>query len=674
MKFSLLLFGVIFGFSIHTLTAQTPMEAEKSRARYGGYGNFGLNAHTADFRTFPGVPNCCPKFENGSGSGLSFGILYDLPVASKLFLSLRAGYEDYSAKLTTTESILLSGGVQGAFEHRVTTNLSSVGVESWLNYGILSNLNLNAGIRAGYVLQADYSQVEVVVQPANKGLFSNGKSTRNDTSGAIPNNSSMTFNLLAGLSYDLPINANNTLFLTPEFQYSLGLMPIISGYDWQARGIHFGIALKYSPKPSLSSPVIIPDEPQKEIPVIVEKKITPPVPEKKKPLLSADISTVEVAPDGVEQPLTNIKIEEFASTALHPLLQYVFFEENSSEIPTKYSRIEPENVDNFSLKNFIGVNSMDVYYQVLNVMGYRLKVTPRSTITLTGCNSNEGSELNNTSLSRSRAENVKKYLVDVWGISPKRIKVEPRNLPSKPSNSSIKEGSEENRRVEISSNDGEIITPIIIDDTIRRMSTQVIRFHPNVNAEAGLAEWSLSATQPEGFPTKFEGNSDLNSTIDLNITKETNNSKIAGAVEYTFNAKDNEGQTVTKRGRVPIEQVTIQKKREGKLADKVIDRYSLILFDFDKADFDKRNQSILTFIKKRISSDALVSITGFTDMIGDAEHNTRLAQMRANATAQALGLKANVADSKGAQQFSDSTPEGRFYNRTVEILVETAVK
>ena len=191
---------------------------------------------------------------------------------------------------------------------------------------------------------------------------------------------------------------------------------------------------------------------------------------------------------------------------------------------------------------------------------------------------------------------------------------------------------------------------------------------------SAIAEWSLSATQPEGFPTKFEGNSELNSTIDLNVTKEMKGSKNASAIEYSFSVKDNEGQSVVKRGSIPIEQVTIQKKREEKLADKIIDRYSLILFDFDKADFDKRNQSILTFIKKRISPDARISIIGSTDRTGDEEHNTRLAQTRANATAQALGLTANVENSKGAQQFSDSTPEGRFYNRTVEILVETAVK
>ncbi len=674
MRICILLFSFFLTLPAHILVAQSTLDADKPLARYGVYGNFNLNSHNADFRTFPGVPNCCPKFQDGSGNGLSFGLLYDLPFTPQWFLSLRAGYENYSAKLTTSEPQELAGGISGVFEHRVTADLASVGIEPSIGFKPIRNLNLNAGIRTGFVIQKNYSQVEIIVQPSDKGVFSNGKSTRNDTSGVIPNANSMSINFLAGISYDLPINGNSTLFLVPEIQYSYGLAPIISGYDWQANSLHLGISLKYSPKPSVEIPVIIPEPPKKEEPIIVEKKLPLPVIEKKKPSLTAEISANEINADGVELPVNHIKIEEFASTALHPLLQYVFFDENSAEIPKKYSRIEPQNTDNFSLRSFINVSSMDLYYEVLNVVGYRMKTAPRSTITVTGCNSNEGNELNNTDLSRSRAESVKNYIVDTWGIDKKRIKIAQRNLPVKPSNSSIKEGIEENRRVEISSGDDEIIKPIIIDDTLRRTSIRAIRFRPTVNAEAGLAEWSLTAHQSQGLSTKFDGKSEIQPTIDWSIESEMTKTGVRSDVEYALTVKDNEGQTVTKRAVIPVEQVTIQKKRDEKLADKVIDRYSLILFDFDKADFDKRNQSILSFIKKRISSDAQVSITGFTDQTGDEEHNMKLAQMRAATTAQVLGLKANVVDTKGEQKFSNNTPEGRFYNRTVEILVETAVK
>ncbi len=674
MKFRQLLGCILACISVHSLHAQAPQETEQSLSRYGIYGNLGLVSHSADFRAFPGVPNCCPKFQSGSGTGMSFGVLYDLPIASAWWLSLRVGYQDYSAKLTTREPELFSGGIQGEFEHRVTTTLSSLGLETMMHFAPVRNLRIGAGLRVASVLSKEYSQVEVIVAPADQGVFSNGKSTRNDTSGTIPNANALAMNLLAGVSYELPLNATSTFFLVPEIQYSLGMLPIISDYDWQANALHLGIAFKYAPKPSAPAPPSIPETPKVETPVIVEKKQAPPVVEKKKPLLTAAISAVSIDTKDSEKPLDKIKVEEFASTALHPLLQYVFFEENSSKIPSKYTQIAPEKSNDFSLRDFLGANSMDVYYSVLNVVGYRMKTSPRSTVTLTGCNSNEGSELNNTALSRSRAESIKKYLTDVWGITGKRIKIEQRNLPANPSNTAINEGNEENRRVEISSNDGEIITPIIIDDTIRRVSTPVIRFLPRATAEAGLAEWTLTATQAQGLSTKFNGTSVLQPTLDWNISKNIPDARLTGRINYTLNVRDTEGQTATSSGEIQVEQVTLQKKRDEKLADKLIDRYSLILFDFDKADLDRRNQSIISFIKKRISPDASVFITGYTDLTGDEEHNQRLAQQRATATAQAIGMKANVSDAKGEQQFPNTTPEGRFYNRTVEIMVETPVK
>lgn len=677
MKFALLFFGIIYSLSTPLLLAQMPIETDTMQSRYGVYGNIGLNMHSADFRAFPGVPNCCPKFQSGSGIGLSFGVLYDLPISDKWwFLSLRAGYENYSAKLTTLEPELFAGGISGEFEHRVTTGLASVGAEAWLGYELFRNLNLSVGVRAGYVLQRDYSQIEVIVEPADIGVFPNGKSSRNDTSGILPNAASLATNLLFGISYNLPVNSSKTLFLVPEFQYSYGLLPIISGYDWQANGAHFGIALKYSPKHSIevSPTVIAPEEPQKEIPVIVEKKIEFPILDTKKPQLSASITAVGVSADGIEQPLKRIQIEEFASTALHPLLQYVFFDENSAEIPEKYSRIAPENINKFSLLDYIGANSMEVYYGLLNIVGYRMRIAPHSTVTLTGCNSNEGSEKNNKALSRMRAEIIKKYLIDVWEIDAKRIKVKQRNLPAKPSNSSIQTGREENRRVEISSDEGEIITAIVLGDTLRTITPPIVRFQPIVSAEAGLAEWNVSTAQEKKLSMIYEGKSTLNSSIDWKITKHLGTRKVADTIEYLFNVRDSIGQDTTIGGEFPVEQVTIQKKREENLTDKKIDRYNLILFDFNKAVIDKRNISILSFVKKRIASDSKVSIVGFTDQTGDNEYNVRLAQMRATAAARALGLKANIVPGKSERYFSNSTPEGRFYNRTVEIQVETATK
>ena len=61
---------------VHTIHAQST-----STERYGVFGGYSINFHTADFRALPGVPNCCPKFENGTGGGFAIGALYEFSIS-----------------------------------------------------------------------------------------------------------------------------------------------------------------------------------------------------------------------------------------------------------------------------------------------------------------------------------------------------------------------------------------------------------------------------------------------------------------------------------------------------------------------------------------------------------------------------------------------------------------
>jgi len=150
---------------------------------------------------------------------------------------------------------------------------------------------------------------------------------------------------------------------------------------------------------------------------------------------------------------------------LRPFLTYIFFDENSAEIPQRYVQFTREQAQNFSLKDLLGRSSLESYYYVLNILGQRLNEHKNATITITGCNTNLKKERNNKKLSTQRANAVKDYLVNVWNIDPSRIKVVSRNLPEKPSNQKDPDAIAENRRAEISSDTWEIVAPIVIEDT-----------------------------------------------------------------------------------------------------------------------------------------------------------------------------------------------------------------
>jgi outer membrane protein OmpA-like peptidoglycan-associated protein len=144
----------------------------------------------------------------------------------------------------------------------------------------------------------------------------------------------------------------------------------------------------------------------------------------------------------------------------------------------------------------------------------------------------------------------------------------------------------------------------------------------------------------------------------------------------TLHATDHSGARATATGSFNVEQVTLRKKRVERIADRTIDRYSLILFDFDAATLGAANGRIVDFVKGRLAPDAMVTVTGHTDRTGAEEYNARLSARRATATAETLAHPNTTATGLGESNllFDNELPEGRFYCRTVNIVVETPIE
>src|SRR5262249_23003633 len=148
-----------------------------------------------------------------------------------------------------------------------------------------------------------------------------------------------------------------------------------------------------------------------------------------------------------------------------PLLNYVFFDEGGGTMPDRYTRLTPSQASRFNLSSLQNLDVLPTYYNLLNIVGWRMQKNPTATLSLTGCNADQGAEKGRNDLSRQRAEQVRNYLRDVWGIADDRITLEARNLPEKPSSSSSPDGMAENRRVELRSNIPEILEPVFTIDT-----------------------------------------------------------------------------------------------------------------------------------------------------------------------------------------------------------------
>ncbi len=270
------------------------------------------------------------------------------------------------------------------------------------------------------------------------------------------------------------------------------------------------------------------------------------------------------------------------------------------------------------------------------------------------------------------------YLRDVWGIAESRLKIEARDLPRTPSNPGEPDGMEENRRVEILSSTWQIIEPIITRDTLRTITPPIVRFYPQVRADAGPAGWQIAARQGAREMKSFSGQGAAPAMLEWNVAEDPRQyPRTSEPISFSLQASDVDSRTQsTPQGLITVEQITVQKKRAERLADREIDRYGLILFDFDRAELNAPNRRIADFIKGRISTGSAVTITGYTDRIGDAEYNRKLSEGRARATAAALGISAERATGVGETDplYDNELPEGRFYSRTVNVIVDTPVR
>jgi outer membrane protein OmpA-like peptidoglycan-associated protein len=695
--------------------------ADSNANKYGVYGGINLNLHQANLRNLPGIPNCCPRYEKGTGLGFNLGILYERSISNRIRIGARLGVQTFNGTLTAEDTTTLNAPdctVSGIFEHRVESSFLNFGFEPMLMYNVFKNFHFSLGARFGQNLTKNFSQVETIVKPDGVGTFldddgnDTGLRTRNDTSGYLPDAIGFQYGLVTGLSYELPLNPKNTLRLVPELFYYHTFTELVENTDWSLSSIRASIAIKYAPIVEINKGKIFSQESKIDT-IRVETEIiagdnfrkgaefvntfTDEVGDeiittdvvtridtmfvKRIFKLDGDITVVGVDSDGNEIADPVFKIEEFISNRLDPLLNYVFFDDNSSALPAKYLRLKKSDIESFELSDLFRDSTLQIYHNILNILGDRLRKHPDAKLTLIGCNSDIDNEKNNLDLSMKRAETIKEYLVNNWGINTKRIKTEASNLPLKastPKNEPDKIA--ENRRVEIYSDDYHILEPLFIEKVDRTANPPIVRFKLNGDSETGLKHWRISAkqtsNQENNFSFEFDGN--LMPSVDwlLGFDQKYIPPK-PEPLNYILQLEDKRGKIKDIGPKsIPIELVTHQKKQQELLGDYQIEKFSIILFDFDQSSLDANNKKIIEFIKGRISPDSEIEITGYTDRTGNPDYNLRLSKLRANAVKSAINRKdANV---KGIGQsqllYSNDSPEGRFYCRTVNILVRTKVK
>lgn len=374
-----------------------------------------------------------------------------------------------------------------------------------------------------------------------------------------------------------------------------------------------------------------------------------------------------------------LTVEEITVVESSPLLHHVYFDTGRADIPDRYHRFaastEARAFDEKTLKG-----TMAKYHHVLDIIGKRAAERPQARITLTGCNSGSAEEKGNIALSRRRAESVSIYLRTVWGIDSSRLQVEARGLPAAASTPGIAEGRAENQRVEITSDDPAIL------DTVQSTSLEAvsdndrIRIIPEVEDGLSLKRWRITI-YGDGNPLEaLDGEGDLEASYVLAL-------KDVGLLNLgrhqTITAQLEGVDAVDRRLQVQDQAEVRLVRREERLSRRegyrVIEKYALILFDFNRSEIKERNRMLVDRIgaQLRQNPSAMVKIVGHTDSIGSLDYNLALSARRAKATYDLLAAGGAPAqgrishEGKGSADplYDNRLPEGRAYNRTVSVIL-----
>jgi outer membrane protein OmpA-like peptidoglycan-associated protein len=643
---SLWLKKIIFSFLILVCAHATILAQEIQRAQpiwwFGGAGGINLNYYSGTTQMLNSTLTTPSPFHKGSGVGWYLAALVEYRPDSVWGGILHVAYDDRRGEF---KDVTRPCGMVTSLR----TTISYISIEPSLRYAPFSDgFYVYGGPRIAFNCAASAGDEKTFVyMHGNSGL----KGEFSDMRGTVLSGQ-------LGVGYDFALaspNDKTQINVSPFIAYQpyFGAEPR-SSKTWGVSTLRMGVGIKFG-----SGDVISRAEP-----AVVER----------------DVQFSVRAPKAV--PVKRRVRESF------PLRNYVFFDEGSTEISSRYilltkneaASFKEEQLQEVEPKSMAGrpIRQLNVYYNILNIMGDRMKRSSGTAISLSGA-SEKGPEFG-----KERAETIKRYLVEVFGIDSSRITTEGRDKPRIPS---VVPGATKelgllragDRRVDIESNSPElmmqvggashyVLKPVKVVGVVEDPLDSQIIFNV-VGAKEAFASWSLEITDENGIVQRFGPSTRDRENISGNTIlgdRSQGNYKVVMLGE-------------TKSGKFVRKETSVQLFRRDEPKKETV-RFR-ILFDFDKsktvASYDKFLTEVVTPL---IPDSSLVIIHGYTDIVGEEEYNQTLSDERVQdarniieSTISSSGKRGITFETFGFGEnpiyasFYNFFPEERFYNRSVII-------
>lgn len=619
--------------------AQTYTETIGIRLQAGGV----LSLHSADLTKNADVLNC-GQHSTGQGIGLVGQLGIDVPLSSRIDLGISLGYVNRSGTFSTTNTYPARDPLTGSDQPVSTdltlnTQLSFLEVQTDVRIPIFSSENnrlvrMVVGPRIALPLGSRFVQSEQIVSPSDATFIVDSKRYQDRTiqDQAFTTRSSVLVGGSVGIEIvkDLSPRTSLTTQLSADYFFN----NVVIDSPWKIFGIRAEVGLRFS-----LGTTSVPEEPAP----------APPMP-------------VQVEPTIVFTPLKIvIETSKFAGQvvtgnvllATAPIVNAVFFDSASVAIPSTY-RLSHDG-------SKISADPVAAHGWLLPRIAKIVQDNPEALVQLHGASSNQG-EGENLATATGRVQNVRDALVRL-GIESARITTTQSINPRLPSNAEFSGGRAENRRVDIS----------VLNAPLQQW----------VNTEK-FAELRGSMNV---FAKRFGGDPKRNLTAAIQITigdTDTTISPKSTASELSFVVPITTTQTTAKISTMATSDDAVAMRDTtvelSSLPRRVIalqaDQFEACLrFEYNSSELTAEVKDLLRQLVERLPTGSEISILGSADILGSEGRNKKLSELRASNTEQYIrSLSSNkfkVQVGTKDTKLSDSTPQGRFLNRSIWITVKT---
>ena len=541
-------------------------------------------------------------------------------------------------------------------QFRLDYAVNSMQLDLMADFALWNKLHFLLGPRLSYRWETTFEQTDNVTGPDDQS-FEDGQRTHVVETGFPYEPQPFSYGIVGGVALAIPLRKN--LYLEPRVIVETDLISPAANYPWQTFGVLAGLSVQYDLSPEHAPPALPPSDPPLPPP--------PPVP---LPVATIHISGVDE--NGVESEITKIKARETLYERRLPILPFIFFSTGSATLPDRYAA-------DSGVEGKSAVSLVDVNHDLLSIITRRLRENPGTTLEIAGAASGDES----SAIIDARAGKLRQHLAE-QGIAPERIRISAATF--KRSDERTPEGREENRRVEVKSDDPDLTKPLVIREVVRDFSPPMLRISPDYEAPAGMLNWELAVLYHDEVMTSYDSEDKAEGkspNFDWRISQSSDDTTLAPIVAR-FTVVDSLGRRTTAYDTMRVEMdhkhvlvnQDIQHHIDGERSQTWI-----IGFEYDSERLTAQQEAGVQQIASQIRTGATVQIIGYTDRIGTDAYNLALSQRRAETIAGRLReilstrtIRDVVIKAQGAgvdrAVFNNDIPEGRALSRSVRVTVE----